>query len=47
MEIKRKCFDFMLAGKTLIDHTTLFPPYDLEKKNDINEVHKLTNNLKK
>ena len=24
--------DFMLAGKTLIDYTSLFSPYDLKRK---------------
>ena len=28
--------DFMLAGKTLIDYTSLFLPYDFEKKYKIN-----------
>ena len=27
--------DFMLAGKTLIDYTSLFPPYDFEKSDNI------------
>ena len=27
--------DFMLAGKTIIDYTSLFSPYDFEKDNDI------------
>ena len=27
--------DFMLAGKTLIDYTNLFSPYDLNKKDSI------------
>ena len=26
---------FMLAGKTLIDYTSLFSPYDFLKKHDI------------
>ena len=28
--------DFMLASKTLIDYTTLFSPYDFEKKRQYN-----------
>ena len=28
--------DFMLAGKSLIDHTNLFSPYDLKRNNSIN-----------
>ena len=27
--------DFMLAGKTLIDYTNLFSPYDFEKNDNI------------
>ena len=27
--------DFMLAGKTLIDYTSLFSPYDFEKNDNI------------
>ena len=27
--------DFMIAGKTLIDHTSLFSPYDFEKHDNI------------
>ena len=27
--------DFMLAGKTLIDYTNLFSPYDFNKNNSI------------
>ena len=27
--------DFMLAGKNLIDYTSLFSPYDFEKNNNI------------
>ena len=27
--------DFMLAGKTLIDFTNFFPPYDFENNDDI------------
>ena len=27
--------DFMLAGKTLIDYTILFSPYDFEKNDNI------------
>ena len=27
--------DFMLSGKTLIDYTSLFSPYDFEKNDDI------------
>ena len=27
--------DFMLAGKTLIDYTSFFYPYDFEKNDDI------------
>ena len=27
--------DFMLAGKTLIDYTSLFSPYDFEKNDDL------------
>ena len=27
--------DFMLAGKTLLDFTSLFSPYDFEKNDDI------------
>ena len=27
--------DFMLAGKTIIDYTSLFSPYDFEKDYDI------------
>ena len=27
--------DFMLAGKTLIDHTNLFSPYDFDKNDGI------------
>ena len=27
--------DFMLAGKTIIDYTSLFCPYDFEKNDDI------------
>ena len=28
-------FDFMLAGKTLTDYTTLFSPYDFDKNDQI------------
>ena len=27
--------DFMFAGKTLIDYTSLFSPYDFEKNDNI------------
>ena len=27
--------DFMLAGKTLVDFTSLFSPYDFKKNDDI------------
>ena len=27
--------DFLLAGKTLIDNTSLFSPYDFEKNDNI------------
>ena len=28
-------FEFMLAGKTLVDFTSFFSPYDFEKNDDI------------
>ena len=28
--------DFLVAGKTLIDYTSLFSPYDFEKNDNIN-----------
>ena len=44
--------DFVFANKTLIDHTSLFSPYDFKKNDDIilnyflSEVYKQTNDLK-
>ena len=38
--------DYMLAGKTLIDHTGLFsPPHDFEKNNNFKPNKKLMKHL--